>query len=136
MNSKVYDGVVAHLSAIHCDSFKLLEVERGYVKISMNINESNHNMYGFAHGGALYTLCDTASGACIYSLGYNNVTLQGGINYMKSANDGEIYVECRVHHYGRKTAVTNAVVKNSDGEELCLATFTMYLKGEVVEGDE
>lgn len=131
ISKQILDGVIGHLKSLILDSFTLVALEPGHCRISLTITQDNCNVYGFAHGGTLYALCDTASGAAVYSLGYNNVTLQGNINYMKSANIGTIYVDCTVHHQGRKTAVTHAVVTNEDNEELCMAVFTMYIKGQV-----
>lgn len=124
----IWQGIVRHTNSIKCDDIKIVNVEPGYAKISMPVDENNVNAYNIAHGGALFTLCDMASGMATYAYEVENVTLQANINYIKAAERGLIYAESKVIHKGGKTAVTKVDLTNEEGELLAVGTFTMYIK--------
>lgn len=68
------------------------EVERsepGQVRLRSKVVESSLNLYGYAHGGYLFTLCDQVAGLVSLSLGVNSVTMQSSINYLKPGELGE-----------------------------------------------
>ena len=107
---------------------ELLEYQEGLVRISTIVNASNTNPYGKAHGGYLYTLCDSLAGLLCYSMGSYAVTLQASINYMKEAKENDVlYLEGKAVHNGRTTKVVDVEVHNQDEKLLCKATFTMYV---------
>lgn len=124
----VWEGIIRHANPIKCDDVKIIEVEPGYAKISMPVDENNVNAYNIAHGGALFTLCDMASGMATYAYEVANVTLEANINYIKGAKKGLIYAESRVIHKGGKTAVTRVDLTNEEGELLAIGTYTMFFK--------
>ena len=49
----------------------------------MRIDKHILNIHGFVHGGALFSLADTAAGAASFTSGRDSVTLSGTINYIK-----------------------------------------------------
>lgn len=124
----IWQGIVRHTNPIKCDDIKIINVEPGYAKISMPVDENNVNAYNIAHGGALFTLCDMASGMATYAYDVENVTLDANINYIKGAKIGLIYAEAKVIHKGGKTAVIKVDLTNDEGELLAVGTFTMYMK--------
>ena len=127
----VWKGIEGHIQPLGCTGVEILDVRPGYSLLQMEINDTNVNIYGFAHGGILYTLCDSASGMATYAFGKTNVTLSSSMSYMKSATKGLIQAECNVIHKGRKTAVSTVNIFNEDNDLLATATFTMYLKADV-----
>ena len=48
---------------LQSNDMQVVEVKEGYAKVEMIIDEQILNVHGFVHGGALYSLADTAAGA-------------------------------------------------------------------------
>ena len=108
--------------------------EPGHVVLTTPVNVTNLNPYENAHGGYLFTLCDSTAGAVAYSLGSYVVTLQASINYMKAAHLGEVInVAGTCSHDGRTTKVINVDVTNEKGQQVVQATYTMYVTGPAPE---
>ncbi len=108
-------------------SARLLSYEKGKILIEAKVTEENANPYGFAHGGYLYTLCDSAAGLLGYSLGDYIVTQQASISYISSAAMNEILrVEGNCIHSGRTTKVAEITVNGQDGRLVCKSTFTLF----------
>lgn len=127
----VWNGILAHISPLHLSYMDIMEVVPGYAKVSMRLDEYNTNLYGCAHGGGVYALCDLTSGMAAYAFGVTNVTLQGSINYLKPGKTDYIFAEAKTDHRGKKTVVNRVEVKDSANELIATATFTMYITGEV-----
>lgn len=105
----------------------LEEYDRGKVKVSTIVNESNTNPYGTTHGGYIYTLCDTVAGLVGYSLGGYTVTVQGNISYMKAGKlNDRLTITGTCLHNGNKIKTVEVSVTNQDEMLLSKAIFTLY----------
>lgn len=134
MREKVMEGVRAHIQELSgFDKIELLEIEPGHCLYSIDATEKMLNHYGAVHGGALYTLCDIASGMAAYAYGVKNVTLSGNINYVRPAGATKLFVECNALHKGKTTVVQDVTVKDEEDKLFCTARMTMYIIGEVEE---
>ena len=110
---------------------ELIKQDKGNVVIKTIVNKTNVNPYGKAHGGYLYTLCDSLAGVVGYTLGHYYVTLQANINYMKAVNlNDELYLEGKCIHEGGTTAVIEIEIKNNDAS-VAKGQFTLFKIGEV-----
>ena len=88
------------------------------------------NVRGFAHGGWLFTLCDTASGALVFSRGLDCVTQNASITYLRGASAGEtVRARLRCVHWGRASVVNEVTLLNQDDRPLVVATLTMFVMG-------
>lgn len=113
------------------ENFEMLSSEKGHVVVTTEVVDKSLNYYGFAHGGYLFTLCDQISGLVALSTGYDAVTLQSSINYLKSGKLGDtLVIDGRCVHDGRTTKVVDVKVTNQEQEEIVTATFTMFVTGE------
>ncbi|WP_416325866.1 PaaI family thioesterase [[Eubacterium] hominis] len=107
------------------------EVKEGYAKVEMIIDEQILNVHGFVHGGALYSLADTAAGAASFATGRDSVTLSGTINYIKPGKGGKLIGIAQEISAGRTTGVYEVFIFNDEDVLLSRATFTMFfLDGE------
>ena len=105
----------------------LESMEEGEVKMRTRVSESACNLYGFAHGGFLFTLCDTLAGLVGYTLGSLVVTQQASISYLKRAEkDEELFLEGKVIHNGRSSKVVETSIRNAEDVLLCRATFQLF----------
>ncbi|AHL77394.1 thioesterase [Stutzerimonas stutzeri] len=98
---------------------EILKAEGGEAILSLKMHDGLRNLHGKLHGGALFSLIDTAMGQASHSLGDgspNSVTLECKVNYIRPVTDGELLCRAWVVHGGRRTQVLEAEVHQ--GEKL------------------
>ncbi len=127
----MWQGILKHIDPNHITDMDILDIRPGYAYVSLKTDNSNQNLYGYTHGGTIFTLCDLASGMAVYAYGVTDVTLQGSINYLKPAICDIIYAEATTARKGNRTAVTRVEVTDANKELLAIATFTMYITSEI-----
>ena len=116
------------------DNYEIVKAEPGEAILTSVVTEDSLNLYGIAHGGYLYTLCDTVSGMAALQYGVYVVTLSSSMNFMEAAQKGDtVTVHAVCIHNGMKTKVMHTTVTNQKGEQLCDSTFTMYVTGRIEE---
>ena len=69
-------------------ALRLIEVQEGYAKVEMVFTPDMENMFGMAHGGALFSLIDEAFEVASNSHGTMAVALNMNVNYMASPAKG------------------------------------------------
>ena len=121
-----------HFDAISAfENYEIEKMEDGQVIVTTEVVQSSLNYYGNAHGGYLFTLCDQISGLVLISQGVDGVTLQSSINYLRAGHAGDkLTISGTCVHPGRKTRVVDVVISNQDNENVCKATFTMFVTGQ------
>ena len=95
----------------------------------VDITPVAHNLYGNVHGGLFYSMADNVAGMCARGAGFNHVTLQGSMNYVRGASEGRIIANGHVAHRGRTTCVVNVEIKHENGKVLATGVFTMFNVG-------
>lgn len=98
---------------------EILKAEGGEAILSLEMHDGLRNLHGKLHGGALFSLIDTAMGQASHSLADgspNSVTLECKVNYIRPVTDGELLCRAWVVHGGRRTQVLEAEVHQ--GEKL------------------
>ncbi len=116
------------------DNYEIIKLEEGEMQLKTVVTEKALNPYGYAHGGFLYTLCDTVAGGTAATLHAYTVTLQSSINYIKSAClKDELLVIGKCIHNGKSTKVIETKVYNQKEELLCSCQSTMYKVGDMKE---
>lgn len=106
---------------------RFLEREIGYAKAEMDILPWHLNPLGIIHGGCLFTLADTTSGASALGRGGRVSTVNGSINYLKAGkNTTKIVAEAHEIKYGRTLSVCEAKIFNDKGELLATTSMTFF----------
>ncbi|MCC8061534.1 MAG: PaaI family thioesterase [Clostridiales bacterium] len=108
---------------------KLTVAREDYAEVEMVTDERHKNSASIVHGGAIYTLADTAAGAMVRTRGKNYVTLEGKLNYLHA---GSIEGSClkavaRPLHMGRHTGVVECRVVDEKETLIAVGVFTMYI---------
>ena len=128
MRPDIMEGILNHKHSIGgLENIKLLEIEPGHSKLEVPVIPESLNIYGNAHGGFLFTLCDIASGMAAYAYEVANVTHTSSIQFLKGISTGKIFVEANAVHKGRNTAVFQVEIRDEKDTLLVTATFTMFL---------
>ena len=109
------------IEAVFCEIHK--------AKVKMKLEERHMNAQGITHGGALFTLADTAAGLAFYTTGEKSVTLTTNMTYIGMSKIGEtIFAEASLISSTNKFATYEVVVTGEDGRLLATATNIMYKK--------
>ena len=111
---------------LQSNDMHVVEVKERYAKVEMIMDEQILNVHGFVHGGALYSLADTAAGAASFATGRDSVTLSGTINYIKPGKGGKLIGIAQEISAGRTTGVYEVFIFNDAEVLLSRATFTMF----------
>ncbi len=109
---------------------ELLEAEPGRARLRLPFCAELRQSFGQLHGGAIFTLADTASGRAAHSVqpeGKRCVTLEMKINFISGVQDEDCFAEARVIHQGDTNLVVEATVKSASGKLVAktLATFAV-----------
>lgn len=116
---------------LQSNDMHVIDVAKGYARVEMQIDEQILNVHGFVHGGAVYSLADTAAGAASFATGRDSVTLSGTINYIKPGKGGKLIGIAQEISAGRTTGVYEVFIFNEKDVLLSRSTFTMFfLDGE------
>lgn len=105
-----------------------VEYREGYAKAIMPLNGTQCNIFGTAHGGAIFTLADMAMGAAAIGSGFVCVTLTGNISYIKPGSVGPIVAEARLLSDSSRVAHFDVDISDANGEQIAKAVFTGYKK--------
>lgn len=125
---EIIEGIHRHIQAIGgLEKAEILEASPGHSKITIEVTKEALNLYGNAHGGFLFSLCDQAAGMSTYAYEVANVTQAGNIQFLRGVNAGRIYIESNAIHKGRKTVVNQVNVTDEKNRLIATATMTMFL---------
>ena len=109
---------------------KVTDAGDGYATVEMKIDEQILNIYGLVHGGAIFSLADTAAGAASFTTGRESVTLNSSINFLRPGTGGKLRACATKIHAGRTTGVYEVFIYNDLDVLLSRATFTMFFLDE------
>jgi len=112
---------------------ELLEIKKGWAKVRLPIEEKLTNAIGLVHGGAIFSLADSAVGMALVGMIHRNEnisTLEMKINYMKPVKGREIIAEAMIIHRGTQTAIGDVEVRDEEQNFISkgLATYAISKK--------
>ena len=108
-----------------------VEVERGRAKMCMPFTEKLTNSTGAGHGGALFTLADSAASMALVSMAAKGevvTTVEMKINFLKPFTHGEVVAEARILHCGKKTALGDVEIRDQAGALIAKGSATLLRK--------
>lgn len=95
---------------------ELLELEPGRAVVTMTVTESMANFHGTAHGGALFTLADTAFALSCNSHGTPAVALSVTMDYMAPSRPGDRLVAVAEEAQRTKRTGSYHITVTANGE--------------------
>jgi acyl-CoA thioesterase len=109
---------------------KLLALEEGYSLVEMRLTQDMENMFGIAHGGALFALIDEAFETASNSHGTVAVALSMTVNYIAPPAAGsKLTAEAKEFSRTRKTANYDIRVQDDRGQLIAACHALVYRKG-------
>jgi acyl-CoA thioesterase len=114
---------------------ELEEVREDYARVSMTIRPDMLNGHGYAHGGMIFALADSAFAYVCNGANHASMAAQASIVFLDKVREGEILIaEAKEVAREGRAGVTRVAVRTADGR--AIAEFTGYsrtLGGAVVE---
>ena len=106
---------------------QLADVREGYGKVEMRFTSDMENMFGMAHGGAIFSLIDAAFEVASNSHGTMAVALNMNINYLASPQKGALLTaEAKEINRTKKTAVYDIRATDDSGKLLASCQALVY----------
>ena len=106
---------------------RLIEVQKGYAKVEMVFTSDMANMFGMAHGGAIFSLIDAAFEIASNSHGTMAVALSMNINYLASPAKGSLLTaEAREINKTKKIAAYEIRANDDSGKLLASCQSLVY----------
>jgi acyl-CoA thioesterase len=115
---------------------ELLDVKKGWAKLKLPFSETLIHPLGIAHGGAIFSLADSAVAMALLGLTEKEewfTTIETNINYIRSFRGGEIIAEARIVNRGQKTALGDVDITDQQGRLVAKsrATYMILKQGEL-----
>lgn len=114
-------------------SMKICELNVGYSKVEIDLDDKHLNPFGGVHGGVFSSIIDSAAYLAAYceldeNTGYTSIDLT--VNNLSMVSKGKITAEGRTIKIGKSLCVTEATVKDATGRLLAQGSSKlMVLKG-------
>jgi acyl-CoA thioesterase len=120
---KVATAMLAAEGTGPCWGLKIEEVREDYARVSMLVRADMLNGHGFAHGGMIFALADSAFAYVCNGANHASVAAQASIVFLDKVREGETLIAeaTEVAREGR-AGVTRVAVRADDGRTV--AEFT------------
>ena len=106
---------------------RLVDVQEGYAKVEMRFTEDMENMFGMAHGGAIFSLMDAAFEVASNSHGTMAIALNMNINYLATpAKGAKLTAEAREINKTKRTATYDIRATDDSGKLLATCQALVY----------
>jgi uncharacterized protein (TIGR00369 family) len=114
------DGELPLPPLLHTLDFHVASLAKGEVAFSFTPQEFHYNPIGSVHGGVVSAILDSAMGCALHSTldaGYGYTTLELKVNFLRAvtAARGELRAVGKVINAGKRTALTEAQLVDSQG---------------------
>ena len=111
--------------ATTCHCFMSGRGESG-LKYSVDLLDDVYDVYGTAHGGAIYTCCDAcAGGSMAMLLEKRPVTVSSSIHYLRPATEGPVIVEAKLVRNGKQLVFYDLDITDANGVLVGVAQFIL-----------
>jgi acyl-CoA thioesterase len=113
---------------VNAVGIRCLDAGAGHATVALDVGDAHINFNGKCHGGAIFTLADTAFGLASNSHGLIAVGIDAHITYHVAAQAGDTLTATAVEvSRTRRIAVYRIEVKRSDGALIAGFTGTVYV---------
>ena len=104
---------------------KLIELNPGYARVTMNIKPEHMNFNGLIFGGIIMCLADQAFAYGMNSIIMPNIATHFDIQLISGAKVGDVLTaECKSLKTGRRVGFAEMTVTNQDGKLIAKAAGT------------
>ena len=112
---------------------RCVDVEPGYCRVEMIVDDDMVNIFGITHGGAVFSLIDEAFQTACNSHGVVALALNVSVTYVSASSPGDhLIAEARETSLTKRTATYGIRVTRKDGSVVALAQALAYRKNEAL----
>jgi 1,4-dihydroxy-2-naphthoyl-CoA hydrolase len=108
-----------------------VEIGDDFLKMSMPVNDTTRQPYGFLHGGASCALAETvgsvASSLVIDTTKFYCVGLEINANHLRSVREGIVTAIAKPLHLGRSTHVWDIKIYDDKKKLFCVSRLTVAI---------
>jgi len=106
---------------------QLVALDEGYSKVKMVFTPDMENIFGMAHGGALFALIDEAFETASNSHGTMAVALNINVSYLASPTAGAtLWAEAKEINHTKRTALYDIKITETNGKLLATCQALVY----------
>lgn len=110
---------------------KWVEIGEDFLKLSMPVDNTTRQPYGFLHGGASCVLAETVgsvgSALIIDREKYYCVGLEINANHLRSVSEGAVTATATPLHLGKSTHVWDIKIYDEKGKLFCVSRLTVAI---------
>ena len=129
LKKAIFDRVAGEPFAVKL-GMKLVELDTGYSAVEMVFTPEMENLFGMAHGGAVFSLLDEAFETASNSHGTVAVALSMSVNYTATPTPGmKLTARAREMNLTRKTATYDIRAEDETGRLIACCQALVYRKG-------
>lgn len=109
---------------------QILELQRGYARAALTVEDRHLNSVGTLHGGAIFTLADLAFAMACNSGGRVAVAINTNLSFLKATRSGTLVAEATEVSRSRRISTCTVRVTNEAEELVALFQGTAYIMEE------
>ncbi|MEA3401677.1 MAG: PaaI family thioesterase [Armatimonadota bacterium] len=109
---------------------EILELQPGYARTALTIEDRHLNSVGILQGGAIFTLADLAFAMACNSGGRVAVAINTNLSFLKATRSGSLVAEATEVSRSRRISTCTVRVTDEAGELIALFQGTAYIKDE------
>lgn len=114
---------------------RLVALDAGVATVEMSVSPKLMNPHGTPHGGAIFSLADSALALASNSRGLEAVALDVSITYCRPAAEGSVlYATATEMNLTKKTGLYDIRVEREDGKLVASARGTVFFTGRPFKG--
>jgi 1,4-dihydroxy-2-naphthoyl-CoA hydrolase len=112
---------------------QITSLTEGEVTLTMPVAKEIHtNVYGFVHGGTLFTLVDSAMGVACLTTGNLVVTSDISIRFITNSKKGnQLTAVGKVIHRGKDTIIAEAEIRDKKQRLLVKTQGSYFIRGPI-----
>lgn len=111
---------------------EVLEVDKGYCKISCKVKDEMLNGYSVTHGGIVFALADSALAFSSATYGRVSLAIDNSISFVKKTTSGEqLIATSTCINLSHKTGIFDIKVSNFENQLIAAMKGTVYRTSEI-----
>ncbi len=105
----------------------IVDIQKGYCKLSIDISKNMLNGFGIAHGGITYSLADSALAFAANTYGKQCLSIETSISHFVSCEEGDVLTAVtRELSKTDKIAIYLITIFNQSDKEVAIFKGTIY----------
>jgi len=112
---------------------EIIDVEKGYSKAKLEIEDKHLNAANVVQGGAIFTLADFAMGLASNSHGQLALAINANITFLKGISKGTLYATAREVSDPKRIGAYEVHVTNENDEVIAFFSGVAYRKNEKID---